>query len=492
MKKKLVPWGVFQKTPAVLKRFLLLGTFFGILLAPLGAQDDFGFGFDEEGEGEAPAPVSSLVPGIRIGGEIGAELVGYVYNFIPENFPGALGNIFSGKLNFSASGSNADGVINLNLRPVFDGSRSPVELDEAYARAYFGSFSIEGGLRKLTWGKADSLGPLDVVNPLDYRDLTAMSDMQRLKIARPLVHLSYAFGDFSKLEAVFVPWFEGHRFDTTGRWAPVQVTEMYSDLPLAMEDWLYQSGASPAAIISLMGVLLAAGPFSVTPPDTSTLDYAQGGFRFTTTWASSDLGFQYYYGRLPQPAIHIKGLKDYPNSSEGIHPQLTYTPYHQIGVDYAQVIRGFNLRAELAAHITEDLSGDDGGVYNPFLAWSLGFDRDLLWGINLNLQVNETIRLLQHRLTDNIAVDTEAGKKPTSTRLTGILSKKFLRDELELRTALIWGLEDQDVYILPGLFWTRGDVVLEFSGGVFAGNRQGELGQYRDNGFIKLGLTYTF
>jgi hypothetical protein len=470
--------------------FFLTGTlFFSILLAPLGAQDDFGFGFDEEGEGAAPAPVSSL-PAIRIGGEIGAEVVGYVTDFNPNGFSASLGNIFSGKLNFSASGANADGVINLNLRPVFDGTASPVEIDEAYARAYFGSFSITGGLRKLTWGKADSLGPLDVINPLDYRNLTDMSDVQRLKIARPLVHLSYGFGDFSKLEAVFVPWFEGHRFDTSGRWTPSQVSELYSGLPLAMREWLLKAGAGLNEIND--AYISISNSFNNAPPDTTSLEYAQGGLRFTTTVASSDLGFQYYYGRLPRPVVYIKGLKEYPNASPGLRAAYVYNPYHQIGADYAQVIEGFNIRGELAVHLTEDLSGEDGGIDNPFLAWSLGFDRDLLWGINLNLQVNETIRLFQSRLTDNLAVDAEAGRKTTSTRMTGILSKKFLRDELELRTTVIWGMEDQDVYILPGLFWTQGDVTVEFSGGAFAGNRQGELGQYRDNGFVKLGLVYTF
>jgi hypothetical protein len=61
----------------------------------------------------------------------------------------------------------ADAVINLKLAPglVYYGEKSPVYVDEAYLRAYFGKFDIEAGLRKLSWGKADSMGPLDVINP---------------------------------------------------------------------------------------------------------------------------------------------------------------------------------------------------------------------------------------------------------------------------------------------------------------------------------------
>jgi hypothetical protein len=62
-------------------------------------------------------------------------------------------------------------------------------------------------------------------------------------------------------------------------------------------------------------------------------------------------------------------------------------------------LSGFNLRAELAANITEDIAGDDGAVYNPSLAWSLGFDRSLVAGIRATLQCNETIRLLDKNLS---------------------------------------------------------------------------------------------
>jgi hypothetical protein len=169
-----------------------------------------------------------------------------------------------------------------------------------------------------------------------------------------------------------------------------------------------------------------------------------------------------------------------------------YNRYHQIGVDYAQVLFGFNVRAELAANITADLDGDDGLVYNPSIVWSLGFDRDLFAGINLNLQVNESVRLFDDKVGEDPLFDIEAGTDMTSTRLTASLSRSFFRNELELRGTVIWGLEDQDFYLIPAITWTRGDVTLECSAGIFAGNREGELGQYRDNAFVKTLLSYSF
>jgi hypothetical protein len=401
---------------------------------------------------------------VSIGGEVSATMLGYIEDISEGPDHMRLGDLFSGKLNFSARCSFGEAVINLNLTP----AQSPVSFDEAYLQAYFGNFDIAAGLRKLTWGKADILGPLDVINPLNASEIyTIMADQSSLmsvKIARPLVHASYRFGQFSRIEGVFVPNFLPHSFAQTGRWADSRAE------------------------------LLALGESSggVNEPDTSTLDFAQGGLRFTSTAGSSDIGLQYYYGRLPQPSV---GLAFSPPSPV---PQVNvlYNPYHQIGLDYAQVLFGFNTRAELAANITGDLDGDDGSVYNPFLAWSLGFDRDLFLGINLNIQADQNIRLRHDRIgSDNFMsgnFDIEGGLPLTSTRLTATLSRRFIRDELELRASAVAGIEDSDFIIMPALIWTKNAIRIAFSGGIFGGDSDGLLGQYRDNHFLKASMTYTF
>jgi hypothetical protein len=173
-----------------------------------------------------------------------------------------------------------------------------------------------------------------------------------------------------------------------------------------------------------------------------------------------------------------------------------YNPYHQAGLDYARVIFGFNTRAEFAANITGDLEGGDGSVYNPSLAWSLGFDRDLFLGLNLNIQANETIRLMNGKVgsadVTGGSFDIEGGTETTATRVTATLSRKFLRDELELRTAVVWGIEDENFIYLPALIWTRDALTVACSGGIFGGDEAGQLGQYRKNGFVKLRITCAF
>jgi hypothetical protein len=436
---------------------------------PLAAQDDgFGFGFDDGDAGGMGGAFGGdgggSAPGVSIGGEVSASMTGFVDDFADGAKDVRLGDLFSGKLDFSAETSRASGVIKLKLQPVPpESSVSPVLLDEAYVRAYFGNFALEGGLRKLTWGKADALGPLDVINPLDNTDMTDMSDLMNLKIARPLIHASFRIGSFSKLEGVFVPSFEPARLaDKDSRWRPAQMAQL---------DQLEAAGVP------------------INRPDTATLDYAQAGARFTTTVGPADIGAQYYYGRLTSPAVTMTFASSVPPTPSAVN--FAYNPYHQIGADWAQVLFGFNVRAEIAANITEDLDGDDGAVYNPHLAWSFGFDRDLLWGINLNIQANETITLLHNKIADN-PFDIEADADVTSTQIIAALSKTFLRDELEARVAVIWEPEAGDFLVTPSLVWTKDAVSVELSGGIFGGDDEGPFGQYRDNSFVKAVLTYAF
>jgi hypothetical protein len=497
-----------------------------------GFGDDSGFGFGGEDSGGSGGAFGGGSGGIlsrfKLSGSVKAELTAYGDDFTsaPKLGDARWGDIFSGKLNFSFSGSNAEAVINLRLNTRFDNdppvsfnSSSPLCFDEAYLRAYFGALTLEGGIRKLTWGKADSMGPLDVVNPLDFSDLTSMTDLMDNKIGRPMIHASYSLGTFTKLEGVFMPWFEGYRFSDSGRWAPLQMTRYKEDLKQQLSGITLPS-STPSFVRPLLetavGQIVDSVDMNDFYPDTRTLNYAQGGLRLTTTIASSDIGFQYFTGNLFRPGVVMgtidafqTALSDIINKATGSSPvypdqaalenlintiqvEVDYNRYHQIGADYAQVLGGFNLRGELAANITKDLSGTDGLVYNPAILWSLGFDRDLVWGINANLQCNESIRLMDGRVGDDWRQDIEAGKDITSTRITLILSKKFLRDELEVNITGLWGIEDRDFFILPALIWTKGDLSFKLSGGVFGGSREGELGQYRDNGFVKIGLSYSF
>jgi hypothetical protein len=471
-----------------------------VFSAAVPAQD-FGFGdVDDSDSGFLGVPSGGgfSAPTVKLGGEVSAELKSFFGEMDSlDEFKKILpGDIFSGKLNFTASGSTAEAVINLKLKPVFESGASPVSLDEAYLRTFFGPVSLEAGIRKLTWGKADSFGPLDVVNPLDYSDLSAMADPRSIKIARPMLHISWNITPFSKLEAVIVPWFQGHTFALSGPWAPTQITAIESALLPALVGGIkarLANFSAPPEVFSDLEEWQAAFKIEKYYEDHNyTLRSAQAGARFTTTAGSSDLGIQYYFGRLPRPAFSVNIDKYLGTLDPGdIEISVGYNYYHQIGVDYARVIAGFNVRAEAGIDLTKDLDGDDGAVYNPAVVYSLGFDRDLPWGFNLNLQGNGSVRLFQDKL-GNALEDMEAGKDMTSTRITTVLSKKFFRDELELKATSLWGIEDKDFLIIPAVSWSKNDLTAELQAGFFSGGKDGDLGQYRDNSYIKAVLTYAF
>jgi hypothetical protein len=297
-----------------------------------------------------------------------------------------------------------------------------------------------------------------------------------------MIRVSWNMGSFSKLEAVFVPWFRGHSFAKSGPWTPAQIGGLIPGLAVAVSD------PTLAAVIRTLDIN------DSYQERKTTLEYAQAGMRFTTSAGSSDFGFQYYFGRLPRPALEIDmaKLNANPLNFDG-WLNIDYNRYHHIGADFARVVAGFNLRAEAGANITGDTGGGDGAVYNPALVWSLGFDRDLFLAVNLNLQGTGSVRLFHGKIGANpLVVDTEAGKDMTSTRITAKLSRKFFRDELELKTTGLWGIEDRDFLIMPAVAWSRGDLSAELSAGFFGGGRDGELGQYRNNNFIKTLLSYKF
>ncbi|MDR2795781.1 MAG: hypothetical protein LBB47_03605, partial [Spirochaetaceae bacterium] len=177
-----------------MRKFVLLLTIFSqVFVAPLFAQD-FGFGFSGDDEADFVSPAGSGLPVVEIGGEVSASIIGYGEDFANGASNVKFGDIFSGKLNFSISSSIADGIIKLKLYPDMNPVSVADVIDEGYVRLYFGNVDIEGGYRKLTWGKADSFGPLDVVNPIDsskvFTEMADNTDLMGVKITRPMLHVS--------------------------------------------------------------------------------------------------------------------------------------------------------------------------------------------------------------------------------------------------------------------------------------------------------------
>jgi len=407
-------------------------------------------------------PGATTGSNVRLGGELTVAGTLFV-DPLDQVGNQSLGDLSTARLNFDATESKVEATIRLKLSSAILSTDPSRIIDEALLRFYLGPLTLDGGIIKATWGRADSQDPLDVINPLDLSDLTVTDTMER-KIGRPMVRIDGALGDLSKIEGIFLPNFQGNRIDLSGRWIPEQLRTLETTFHKTSDD-----------IVKLLG-------------DTSTLSYAQGGFRFTTTTASLDWGIQYFYGFLPLPAAKIISQPPpyYANLS-----QLSYNRYHQIALDGATVLGGFNLRAEGGANVTDDLGGDKPDVYNPALVFSLGFDRDTLWGINLNLQYHGSYRLMNDKVGP-YPFDIEANTPALWTRVTAVLSQSLFNDLFSWKLTGLWGVQDQDYLIMPRLAWKVADAELALEGGIFGGASSGQLGWYGNNDYIKVSLDYTF
>ncbi len=437
----------------------------GLAAVPVASQE-FGFGDAQEAAGAVDGEARA---GLRVGGEIefGTTLL---FDSLDDLADMTLSSLACGRLDFEASGSSVDAALKLRISEQTLDAWPESFVDEAFVRIYLGPVDLEGGLLKVAWGRADSQGPLDVLNPDDLTDLTVTDERER-KIARPMLRASVAMGERSRLEAVFAAGFEGHRIAWDGPWAPLAVRDL-------------------KAAVAALGVDPTDPQRVLDTPDTESLGWAHGGLRFTTTLGAADLGGQLFSGYLPTPVV-ASDLASMLALAGGTPLPVSYDRYYQAGADFAAVVGGLNLRAELAANVTEDLCGDDPDVTNPAIAWSLGFDRDLFAGVNLNLQAHGTCRLLESRV-GNEAYDIEAGTDRTRSRITAVLSQKLLKDTVEWQLRALVGIEDRDFLLMPTVGLVVGDARVDLAAGIFGGDEQGELGQYADSSYMRLSLSYRF
>jgi hypothetical protein len=515
-----------------------------LLLASSDAQEGFGFGGEDGGAATAAAGAAASASGATVGGSAGFDVLSF-YGSADSPEDSALAAAALGRLDVEAKGSSAEAALRLKVSKAVLGGSPEGLLDEAYARAFLGPAMIEGGLIKLPWGKADSRGPLNVLNPMDLTDLT-VTDEKEQRIARPMLHGSISFGGFTKLEAAFLPVFEGDRYAWDGRWTQKAILEQKAQAygmfyngtnPTANSDRgdglynsYYQTAWSTAyaaaytqAISALTGPALSAAGIQAASagaanaattactsnaasiaaqaaaaandrvaglldyPDTNTLAYAQGGLRLTTKAGPVDLGLQYFYGFLPRPAANADPAAA---AANGYRVPISYNRYHQAGADFAAVLAGFNLRGELAANITEDLAGDDPLVYNPDLAFSFGLDHGLPAGLSLNLQYAGTYRLKDEGVTS--PYDVEYGSDAFASNLTAVLSESLFKDALKLEATILWEIGEKDYLLIPSAAYAIGDAEFKLSAGIFGGDAKGPLGYFADSSYLKASISYKF
>ena len=487
------------------------------------AQD---FGFGAPATDAAADSATDGKPALSAEGSLSFSLLAFPFALADGDFADST-VLPEGRFSIKASGSKVDAMIGLRLDRNILGNRPASLLDEARLRIFLGRATVEGGLMRVSWGRADSLSVLDVINPRDLSDLTLREENDR-KIAVPMLRLTESLGERASVELVYLPFFEGDRTATSGPWVPAKLAAGKTALETAMAARLYNSykaslwsaafapayaqamiatgndstasyaaaaAAADAQVAAVDASLSAkaaneaattlADPFS--SPDTNRLDYGQAGFRLAAGLGGIDLGLQYFYGYLTTPAYDMNPASI---AAAGGKIPLYWNRYHQIGADMATVLAGFNIRIEGGANLTEDMSGDDPLVYNPAFVWAAGFDRSLFAGIDINLQAMGKVRLFHDKITSPL--DVEYGSDVTTTQVAVLLSRSFARETVKLEMLGLFGVEKLDCMIEPGIVFTTGDAEIALRGRYFGGDTAGDLGQFHDSSYVELSATYKF
>lgn len=392
-------------------------------------------------------------------------------------------------------------------------------LNEAWFRYHGPGWSLQAGLIKPVWGRADALRVLDVLTPMD-RSRFVLEPILEQKLAQPLLLAAVTPSDFWKLELAWSPWLEGDRLPTTGPWIPRQMRQLldateaqfYKQFLAAAQAQAYAAAYAQAMVATSGNHLasVAAAQAEVTAqaqviqnqaksqtqdalrtflawPERLRWENSQAGVRLSGSAGPVDLGLQYWYGFHRLPSFDPSPASIAANGNRLV---IAYDRVHHAGVDLAFTLAGFSVRSEGALNWSLDPAGDDPRVRNPSVAWNLGLDRDL-GGLRAFVEVRQTLTLFHDRIVD--PRDVQADTRWTET--IGLLrfQQDLLQDTFSWELTVLYGFEDVDAAFLPKIVWKPGDLSLELSGfGAVGRDERGLLSQFYENRLLRFTAGYRF
>lgn len=170
-------------------------------------------------------------------------------------------------------------------------------LDRAYLTHRRGPWSFSGGQKRNSWGSTDLVRPGDVLDPVDFRDLSG-SEGLGAKLAQFSFTTGYRGSDWS-LQGVLVPFFQPNRLALFGR-----DTALASERnPVIAEQLPFLLLAEQLLDPSVVHYEQSFFQSSTRPKDLPK--NASVGLRGTKTVANTDLGFGVFYGWDRTPEIHL-------------------------------------------------------------------------------------------------------------------------------------------------------------------------------------------
>lgn len=370
-------------------------------------------------------------------------------------------------------------------------------INELTYRVYLDNLILQAGKTKIVWGRGDKLHVLDLINANDLTNFIIPDYIDR-RIAEPEMDVTWNVpsDDNLSLQLVFTPGMSADRLDESGRWTPSEVALIKSKITTYATGKIseaYTAGSANGADYATIAALNAAETYtneSYYYADTNTLEYAQYGARLTGTKGSLDWGAEYYLGHYKTPSV-----KD-----AGADINLDYDRLQVFGLDGETVKGAYSFRGEAAYYLTEDVDGDDYSTHNNSIQWVAGFDRDLsIHNMNINIQELGYYVLNYSKVQDNVSaigfdMDENSADCASNNKVVVKLSDSFKNETIKPSVSVLYGIEGQDLVVMPELSYVVKDGFKVTTSGnfVFSDDTNGEYTAFNDNAEIQMNVEYSF
>ncbi len=348
-----------------------------------------------------------------------------------------------------------------------DHDTARIYLEEAFLTVDRPGWNAVIGRKIHRIGTGDGINPLDLINPVDYRDpfATGRSD-SRLPVPMGLFTINLpVWGAFQEanLDVIVVPLAKVNRLNSPGSaWEPPGLQKLRAGHDAGL--YILEDQVKPDQVF----------------------DQAEFEVRLAATLSGWDLSLIGFYGYLDSPVFS----REYRTGTGGME-KLYITPIHPdysaFGFAFAKGLDRSTLRGELA--VKPDLpvmKNDDslpGYTRTTVMEGVLGIDRTF----GTNLYVNLQYFLIHTSEAENLISDTWAHG------ITYDVHDTFFQDDLEAGVRGIVGFTGQGLSLETYAEYQLADNWL-FQGSLlfFEGSESGIYGQFDDNDMVTLRVRYSF
>lgn len=326
-----------------------------------------------------------------------------------------------------------------------------INLLEAYAEYAADWWDLRVGRQIIIWGQADGLTVTDIISPKDYSEFLARDfDDMRLPVEAVKAHF---LSEYVTVEGIWVVIFKESVLPSAGNpWATGHESGLNVDVNRIESPELRIGNSEAAAKISLF------------PP----------GF---------DLSFSFFYTWDDVPVMHNKTI-----NGGDLDVDLKYHRLMFAGLDFSVPLGECVLRGEGAYFhdkYIETVAEETDPLKRDLVKALVGLDWSPGDNWTISVQFLEAY-ILQYR--------KRMSEDEHSMTATLQVSKKLLRETLELSAMIYFGINDLDMFCRTYIDYALTDE-LHASIGVdgFTGkDRKGQYSQYEDNSEIWAKIKYSF